>query len=163
MQCPKHMRAHTHTHRVVVWKIHGYHAHTDIPNHKPRMDACQDKLSCKPRCSQMCVSAYKVFVFHSEGRVSRPVGLTCAGFHARPFVPHCIPLSWINALLLSHRNEQAESTKRGLRNLERHKSIERQSGEEAGGSGSTHECVCMRAASRQRGAKADTLHLDHLL
>lgn len=44
---------------------------------------------------------------------------------ARLFVPHCSPLSWINALLLSQCSEQAEAAKGGLLDLQRHKSIER--------------------------------------
>lgn len=62
---------------------------------------------------------------HTEESGSCPVGLVNVGFHARPFVPHCIPLFWINALLLSQHNEQAEAAKRGLLDLQRHKSIER--------------------------------------
>lgn len=54
-----------------------------------------------------------------------PVGLVYVGFCARLFVPHCSPFSWINALPLSQCSEQAEAAKRGLLDLQRHKSIER--------------------------------------
>lgn len=65
------------------------------------------------------------FVLCGEETKLCPVGLVYTGFHARPFVPRCIPLSWINALPLSQCSEQAEAAKRGLLDLQSHKSIER--------------------------------------
>lgn len=74
------------------------------------------------------------------------------GIHERPFVPDGIPFSMINALPLSQCSEQTEANKRGLLDLQRHKSIERQ-WREVGVGGNASMCMCMRTASRQRGRK----------
>lgn len=64
------------------------------------------------------------FVFYSEKTELCPAGLVYVGVRGRLFVPHCSPLSWINALPLSQCSEQAEAAKGGLLDLQRHKSIE---------------------------------------
>lgn len=61
--------------------------------------------------------------------------------------PAAPPLSWINALLLSQRNEQAEAAKRGLLDLQRQKSIKRERGGRKGGAAKIRArrfdvCVC---------------------
>lgn len=100
-----------------------------------------------------------MFMFHFEKFCCR----ISTRNHGSLFVPQCSPLAWINALLLSQCSEQAGGS---LLDPHRHKSIERYSEGRGGGGGvvgaTLDVCVCAPLVVGE-GAKADTLHLDHLL
>lgn len=96
-----------------------------------------------------------VFMFHSAK-------FCCwISAHRLPWKP-CLYLSAAPSLgsMLSHCHSAV--SRRGQPARPTQAQQHREAGR-GGAVGATLECVCTRAVSRQRGAKADTLHLDHLL